>query len=120
MRSLSFTILLGLPLAIASQATVAREAVVTAPNTGERACVDVEVNGNRMLSYDCLSRMMAPKDAPAPPALATNDPRAVSSNKVVGQYNFSALEHRMGSNLGVSAQPFRPKLTYPSPLTTGK
>jgi len=116
MRNLPFTILLGLPIALASHVAVAQDAPAAAQNTGEHACVDVEVNGKRLLSYDCLSRMMAPANTPAPTTLATDDPRAVSSNKV-GLYNFSALEHRMGSNLGVSVQPFRPKLTYPSPLT---
>ncbi len=120
MRNLPFTILLGLPIALASHAAVAQDAPAAAQDTGEHACVDVEVNGNRLLSYECLSRMMAATNTPASPTLATDDPRTVSSNKVVGQYNFSALGHRMGSNLGVSVQPFRPKLTYPSPLTAGK
>lgn len=120
MRNLPSAILLALPIALASHTAVAQGAPTAAQDTGDHACVDVEVNGKRLLSYECLSRMMAATNTPAPPVLATDDPRTWSSNKVVGQYNFSALEHRMGSNLGVSVQPFRPKLSYPSPLTSGK
>jgi hypothetical protein len=114
MRGLKNRVVAGLLVALASQTAGAQEISQTRP-VDEHACVDVEVNGQRTLAYDCLSQLMKPADAPAAPDMTVGDAQSKTSNKA-GLYNLSALEHRMGSNFGISAQPFRPKLSYPSPL----
>jgi hypothetical protein len=94
-------------------ASISHAAVAQARNNP--ACIDVEVNGRHTLAYDCLSQLMVPANAPAAAPATIGDPRANPSN-TSGQFNLSAFKHRMGSNLGVSVQPFRPSLTYPTPL----
>lgn len=67
------------------------------------------------LSYACLSRLMAADAAPAgTPAIEAAVSRRPTNT--LGLYNAAGLQHRMGPNLGVSVQPYRPKLTYPTPL----
>jgi hypothetical protein len=108
----------GLLVALASHAAVAQD---LAAHTGGRTCTDVEIDGKRVLAYDCLSALMKPTDSATTAVVVTGDTQSSMSNKQ-GLYNFSALKHRMGSNLGISVQPFRPKLSYPTPLAspTGK
>lgn len=90
---------------------VASEPAATAPPS----CVEVSINQRSVLAFDCLSRALAPGDTANPMAKAPAiDAVALEpSNRQVGQYNFSALSHRMGSNLGRSALPQRPPPTYP-------
>lgn len=80
------------------------------------SCVEVSINQRSVLAFDCLSRALAPSDAANPMARApVMDAVALEpSNRQVGQYNFSALSHRMGNNLGKSVLPQRPPPTYPS------
>lgn len=84
-------------------------------------CVDVSVNQHAVLAYDCLSRQLGgdgkKRVNPPPPMLdaVAGEP----SNRQVGQYNAAALEHRMGSSLGRSAQPQRPAPTYPRLMPPG-
>lgn len=80
------------------------------------SCVDVSINQHAVLAFDCLSRALSP--APAATAARTMPMDSVvgePSNRQVGQYNFSALSHRMGSNLGKSVLPQRPPPSYPAP-----
>jgi hypothetical protein len=74
-------------------------------------CVDVTINGHPVLAYDCLNQRLASQAAAAGAATPAPDSSAVArlpSNQQVGQFNFSAFSHRMGSNLGKSAVPQRP------------
>jgi len=88
----------------------------SAAQSAPPSCVEVSINQHSVLAFDCLSRALAPVAA----ANATAQVRAMDavalepSNRQVGQYNFSALSHRMGSNLGTSVLPQRPPPTYPS------
>ncbi|MFC4761677.1 hypothetical protein [Dyella koreensis] len=91
---------------------VAGEPMATAPPS----CVEVSINQRSVLAFDCLSRALAPGDTANPMAKAPAiDAVALEpSNRQVGQYNFSALSHRMGNNLGKSVFPQWPSPTYPS------
>ncbi len=78
------------------------------------SCVDVSINQHSVLAFDCLSRALAGgSTAPAAPAPALDPVASEPSNRQVGQYNFSALSHRMGSNLGKSVLPQRPPAAIP-------
>ena len=88
------------------------------PSTNAPAsCVDVSINQQSVLAFDCLSRVLSTGAArPTPPAPALDAVAGEPSNRQVGQYNFSALSHRMGSNLGKSVLPQRPPATFaPTP-----
>ncbi|HCP78298.1 MAG: hypothetical protein CML16_15665 [Pusillimonas sp.] len=75
------------------------------PNT----CVDVEVDGYRALSYDCLSLQMTPT-----PRHTSNNPALVSAEIArqlpnrLGLITQSGTSNRMGNQLGKSAFPQRP------------
>jgi len=80
------------------------------------SCVDVSINQRSVLAFDCLSRVLASGAATSSPPTLTVDPvTGEPSNRQVGQYNFSALSHRMGSNLGKSVLPQRPPATFSAP-----
>jgi len=95
----------------------------TAKAQTTRSCTDVEIDGRRVPSYDCLSQLMTPRETHAgAPALSADAAQSAMSNRA-GLYNASALQHRMGSNLGKSVYPWRPVVSFPTPIlggTTGK
>lgn len=78
-------------------------------------CVASAEAGGATLSYACLTRMVTADQTPKAPDLSGADVSRRPSN-TLGLYNASGLQNRMGPNLGVSAQPYRPKLVYPNPL----
>jgi hypothetical protein len=89
---------------------------VAGPQDVTSPCVDVAINGHAALSFDCLNRQLT-RPAPASPA-QIGDIDAVTrepGNRQVGQFNFSAFSHRMGSNLGISVFPQRPVRPPASP-----
>jgi hypothetical protein len=92
--------------------------VVTLPGVHASAtpgCVDHD-EGNATLSYACLNHMVATDVTPVPMPGDADITRRPSNT--LGLYNANGLSHRMGPNLGISVQPYRPKVTYPTPLAT--
>jgi hypothetical protein len=82
--------------------------------SAETGCVEPARSASASLSYACLTRMMTA--TPSTPAPATQaDPSRMPGN-ALGLYNASGLRNRMGPNLGISVQPYRPKVSYPVPL----
>jgi hypothetical protein len=82
--------------------------------SAESGCVEPASGASSALSYDCLTHLMtAPPSIPATTLQA--DPSRRPSN-TLGLYNASGLRNRMGPNLGISVQPYRPKVSYPTPL----
>lgn len=96
---------------LALSAATAAQSDSTAPAQRPTAspCVDVEVNGYRALSYECLTAQIAPAlQRPADhPALASEDILSRPGNQL-GLFNRSATSNRMGNTLGTSAYPQRP------------
>ncbi|PQV46082.1 hypothetical protein [Paraburkholderia sp. BL21I4N1] len=72
-------------------------------------CVDAEVDGQRALSYDCLSSQLKPKPAVQAAASRTAAEAAANapSNRV-GTFNLSTERNRFGANWGNSVTPQRP------------
>jgi len=92
-------------------------AVASAQTAPPSSCVDVSVNDRPALSYACLNRQLAISAHPAPqPGVALDAVTRAPSNQQVGQFNFSAFSHQMGSNLGKSVTPQRPPPAPPPPL----
>lgn len=93
----------------------------TAP-ASRAGCVDVEVNGQRSPSYDCLTNQLQPASAPGSgraPGLESEEIANKPSNQIGGQFNWSATSQRMGNNFGNSATPQRPAAPPPSaPIVT--
>lgn len=85
-------------------------------------CVDVEVNGQRSPSYDCLTNQLQPASAPGSghaPGLESEAIANKPSNQIGGQFNWSATSQRMGNSFGNSATPQRPAAPPPSaPIVT--
>lgn len=81
------------------------------------SCVDVSVNNQPALSYDCLNqRLAASSGAGAGSSMQLDDVAHEPNNRQVGQFNFSAFSIRMGNNLGKSVVPQRPPPPAPPPL----
>ncbi|WP_088505136.1 hypothetical protein [Burkholderia ubonensis] len=72
-------------------------------------CVDVEVNGERALSYDCMSAQLKPKATPQAGASQTAaEGLATAPSNRLGTFNLSTERNRFGTNWGKSATPQRP------------
>ncbi|MNR78010.1 hypothetical protein D3C72_86960 [compost metagenome] len=83
--------------------------VVTAKAT-DAACVDVEVDGVRAPSYNCLSQKLQPKPTPKPASATQMGSESIiqrPSNEL-GLFNRAASGHRMGNTFGTSVYPQRP------------
>ena len=111
-----FIVLIGvLATACAGQVTAA-ETPPSSSSAAPPSCVDVSINQHAVLAFDCLSRALAAgSQQPVPPQPVLDAVENEPSNRQVGQYNFSALSHRMGSNLGKSVYPQRPPVAVPAP-----
>ncbi|VVE90723.1 hypothetical protein [Pandoraea bronchicola] len=81
-------------------------------------CVDVEVNGQRSPSYDCLTNQLQPASSPLAggraPGLESEDIANKPGNQIGGQFNWSATSQRMGNTFGNSATPQRPDAPPPA------
>lgn len=89
-----------------------------APKTSS-ACVDVEVDGQRTMSYQCLQEKLQEKAAQE--ALRPAGPNSESITRQapnqLGMPTPATLSNRMGNALGSSIKPQRPAPTpMPSPL----
>lgn len=91
-----------------------------APPAGQaakRVCVDVEVGGERTLSYDCLSQQLTPTTPPdAPASQSAAQALANGPSNRVGTFNLSAERNRFGANWGKSITPQRPQPPQPAPI----
>jgi hypothetical protein len=110
----------GFGVAFAQDAPVASRAtgtpdVITLPGVHASATPGcVEHDERSTLSYACLNRLVATSVTPVPmPGDADITKRP---SNTIGLYNANSLSHRMGPNLGISVQPYRPKVVYPTPL----
>jgi len=83
-------------------------------------CVEVEVNGMRSPSYDCLTDKLKPAASAAgasPVKQMGSEEIAQRPGNQLGVFNWSATSQRMGNNFGKSATPQRPATPAPtSPL----
>ncbi|WP_244880160.1 hypothetical protein [Stenotrophomonas rhizophila] len=74
-------------------------------------CIELEVNGERIRDYACMSRMLAPPAATATPASTAPmaaEQRVRQPPSALGLANRAATQQRMGTSFGVSTQPQRP------------
>lgn len=107
-------VLLGM-LSLASAPAMAQ--TVASAQTGSSSCVDVSVNDRPALSYACLNQHLASAAHPAStPQVQLDAVAHAPGNQQVGQFNFSAFSHQMGSSLGKSVMPQRPPPSAAPPL----
>lgn len=114
---------LGGPLNAQSAASPPPPSVITLPGVHASAnapgCAEAEGSQPAALSYECLNRAVAPVANAAIPITLDAGVRDRPTNQL-GLYNAAALGHRMGPNLGTSVQPYRPKVSYPTPLVPAR
>jgi hypothetical protein len=123
MRTSLFVFLLAAGLASpsvsAADATADTTSTAIAAKVEQDSCIDVQVDGYRTPSYDCLSKQMTPPQ----PAGSRSDPGQASGwvanapSNQVGLYNQSSTSIRMGNTFGKSAFPqARPAPVPPPPF----
>lgn len=78
-------------------------------------CIELEVNGERIRDYACMSRMLAPAAATATTAPMAAEQRVRQPPSALGLANRAATQQRMGTSFGVSTQPQRP-VPPPAPV----
>ena len=92
----------------------ARAQTVTLPPVHVEAnpsCVDVQVEGARSLSFDCLNQELkdaAQDHADTAPAVSAKDVTGTGAPTTVGTFSYTATSIRMGNAFGHSAIPQRP------------
>lgn len=82
---------------------------VTAP--APSSCVNVQVEGARSISFDCLNQQLkadAQDQGNAPPTTIAKDAAGNGAPTTVGTFSYTGTSIRMGSNFGKSAFPQRP------------
>ncbi|MCP1633373.1 hypothetical protein [Kerstersia gyiorum] len=102
--------LLAATLPVAAAQPSADDTATPATASESRACVEVEVDGYRGLSYDCLSQQMTPPPSNQPPAADTTPSEAPlrQAPNQIGIPTPATLSNRMGNQLGHSITPQRP------------
>ncbi len=98
-----------------SQGAIAQAAVDLPGVHATAGCVEPAGAAPVGLSYACLSQRMTGDMTPMP--VLDGDVTKSPTNRL-GLYNASGLRNRMGTNLGRSVQPYRPVVTYPTPMAT--
>ncbi|MGE8546651.1 MAG: hypothetical protein ACN6OC_04325 [Alcaligenes sp.] len=78
------------------------------PVHGPESCVEVEVNGQRTPSYECLQQRLSPEAAERPPALPRSEQQVLQAPNSLGMPVPATLGNRMGNQFGRSAFPQRP------------
>lgn len=76
-------------------------------------CVEVEVNGQRVPSYECLQQRLSPEKAKRPPTLPQSEQQVLQAPNSLGLPTPSTLSNRMGNQFGQSAFPQRPPAPAP-------
>ncbi len=79
-----------------------------APARPPESCVEVEVNGQRVPSYECLQQRLSPEKAKRPPTLSRSEQQVLQAPNSLGLPTPSTLSNRMGNQFGQSAFPQRP------------
>jgi hypothetical protein len=107
---------------LAADATPAKADAAASAKTAQDSCIDVEVDGYRTPSYDCLSKQMAPVQTGGPrqdPGQASGWVANAPSNQV-GLFNQASTSNRMGNTFGTSVYPQRPAPAAPPPVIRGR
>lgn len=91
----------------AAFAEVAKTDAANAPTP----CFEVEVNGERAPSYDCLTQKLRPAAGAAGPAATPgmgSEAIVLRPSNQLGLFNRAATANRMGNTFGTSVYPQRP------------
>lgn len=103
-------------VAQAQQASAPRPEREPLPNLLATSCVDVEVNGERIRDYDCLGKLLTPRqdNAVRPPAQLRSEEIAGRPATALGLAHREATRQRMGNTFGKSTLPQRPPPVAPT------
>jgi hypothetical protein len=88
------------------------EAAKTGEANAPTPCFEVEVNGERAPSYECLTQKLRPAPsaggAAPTPALMGSEAIVQRPSNQLGLFNRQATANRMGNTFGTSVYPQRP------------
>lgn len=100
---------LPLLLMLAPTLVQAQPAARHAPPAKPPACIEVQVDGERVPAWDCLQQRLAPKASAArAPALPEAQRLMRQPGNQMLQYNLEGTRQRMGDAFGRSVVPQRP------------
>jgi hypothetical protein len=118
LRLLSVTVTLLLPALLFTQAGTAQSQILQLPplhvEGASPSCVDVQVEGARAISFDCLNaklRAEAQQQGDAAPTITAKDIAGTGAPTTVGTFSYTGTSIRMGNAFGKSAFPQRPPAT---------
>lgn len=115
LRLVSITAVLSVPALLFMQAGTAQsQPLQLSPLHVEGAppsCVDVQVEGVRSISFDCLNAKLkaeAQQQGNTPPTITAKDIAGTGAPTIVGTFSYTGTSIRMGNAFGHSAIPQRP------------
>ncbi len=100
-----------LPLIVGSHAVAQPVTLRPLHVEASPSCVDVQVEGARSLSFDCLNQQLkadADDKPDAPPTVTARDVIGTGAPTTVGTCSYTGTSIRMGNAFGHSAIPQRP------------
>lgn len=104
------------PPAVAEQGSIGHS------HSGDaRACVDVEIAGDRTPDYGCLTEALRRRiDATKP--IANSPPFRLdgAAPNSIGLITPTEVKQQYGPNFGKSVVPYRPQRSYPTPLVESR
>lgn len=99
-------------------ATAGEPAAIASPHGGDgRACVDVEIAGDRTPDYGCLTDVLR-RSVKATKPIANVPPIGVDGGapNSIGLITPTEVQQQYGPNFGKSVVPYRPQRNDPIPL----
>lgn len=91
------------------------------PAEAEPVCVEVEVNGQRVPAYDCLTEKLntaSSADTQRKDTRLKSEQTATRPPNEISLFNRAATSQRMGNAFGKSVNPQRPSTSFPVPPIT--
>lgn len=98
----------------------AKAAPRTAPalTAADAACIELEVNGERIPDYACMSERLAPASRKPMPEMPASEQQVRLAPTALGLAHRAATQQRMGNSFGIFTRPQRPLAPPPAPPTT--
>ncbi len=84
----------------------------------DAACIELEVNGERIPDYACMSERLMPASRKPVPEIPESEQRVRQAPTAFGLAHRAATQQRMGNSFGISTRPQRPMAPPPAPPIT--
>ena len=104
----------GVFLLLAPHAWGGQAQAAPALTPADAACIELEVNGERIPDYACMSERLMPASRKPVPEMPASEQRVRQAPTTLGLAHRAATQQRMGNSFGISTRPQRPLAPPPA------